>query len=254
MVDIHSHIIPGIDDGSNSIETTLEMLSIAKERGITKMVASSHYYRGRFENSISSIEKKTNELNEILKEKAVGIDIIPGQEVFIDNYTLDTYKEGKIGCIKNTNYMLVEFDMMHLNENVVDILYELQIKGIKPIIAHPERYTYIQKDIYKINELMEGNIYFQVNAGSIEGLWGKTVQNTALRLIEEGVATFISSDAHSTGKRAPGYNKALEEVIKIDRKLGEKIVKNANSLIENENIENTVRKLKKNKGFFAFLK
>ncbi|URZ03572.1 tyrosine-protein phosphatase [Clostridium felsineum] len=254
MVDIHSHIIPGIDDGSNSIETTLEMLSIAKERGITKMVASSHYYRGRFENSISSIEKKTNELNEILKEKAVGIDIIPGQEVFIDNYTLDAYKEGKIGCIKNTNYMLVEFDMMHLNENVVDILYELQIKGIKPIIAHPERYTYIQKDIYKINELMEGNIYFQVNAGSIEGLWGKTVQNTALRLIEEGVATFISSDAHSTGKRAPGYNKALEEVIKIDRKLGEKIVKNANSLIENENIENTVRKLKKNKGFFAFLK
>lgn len=254
MVDIHSHIIPGIDDGSNSIETTLEMLSIAKERGITKMVASSHYYRGKFENSISLIEEKTNELNEILKEKAVGIDIIPGQEVFIDNYTLDAYKEGKIGCIKDTNYMLVEFDMMHLNENVIDILYELKIKGVKPIIAHPERYIYIQKDIYKINEFIEENTYFQINAGSIEGLWGKIVQNTAISLIEEGVATFISSDAHSIGKRAPGYNKALKEITKIDYRLGEKFVRNANLLIKNENIESKARKLKKTKGIFAFFK
>lgn len=152
MVDIHSHIIPGIDDGSNSLETTLNMMSIAKEAGVTKMVATSHYYRGKFENSISVIEKKANELNYTLKEKGVDIDVIPGQEVFIDNYTLKDYKEGIIGTINNTDYMLVEFDMMSLGENAIDTLYELQIKGIKPIIAHPERYTYIQKDIYKINE------------------------------------------------------------------------------------------------------
>ncbi|AAK80985.1 protein-tyrosine phosphatase [Clostridium acetobutylicum] len=254
MVDIHSHIIPGIDDGSNSLETTLNMMSIAKEAGVTKMVATSHYYRGKFENSISVIEKKANELNYTLKEKGVDIDVIPGQEVFIDNYTLKDYKEGIIGTINNTDYMLVEFDMMSLGENAIDTLYELQIKGIKPIIAHPERYTYIQKDIYKINELMDENIYFQVNAGSIEGLFGKTVQKTALKLVEEGVISFIASDAHSAGKRCPGYEKALHDLTKIDKTLAEKFIKNSNLLLENEKIENKVRKLKKKKTFFSFLK
>ncbi|MCR3757941.1 tyrosine-protein phosphatase [Clostridium felsineum] len=254
MVDIHSHIIPEIDDGSNSLDTTLKMMDIAKKAGLTKMIATSHYFRGRFENSIADISKKSEHLNNIFKEKSVDIEVIAGQEVFIDNHTMEAYKNGIIGCIKDTNYMLVEFDMMSLPENAADILYELQIKGIKPIIAHPERYTYIQKDLYKINDLIDDNIYFQVNAGSVEGVFGKTVQKTALKLIEEGVVSFIASDAHSAGKRCPGYDRALKEISKIDSILPGKFVKNADLLIENEDIKMIPRKLKRKKGFFSFFK
>ncbi|AAK81002.1 protein-tyrosine phosphatase [Clostridium acetobutylicum] len=254
MVDIHSHIIPGIDDGSNSLETTLKMMEIANEAGLTKMVATSHYFRGRFENSISAITSEAEKLNSIFKKKAVDIEVIPGQEVFIDNHTLEAHKNGIIGCIRDTNYMLVEFDMMSLLENAADILYEIQIRGIKPIIAHPERYTYIQRDLYKINDLIDENIYFQVNAGSIEGLFGKTVQKTAIKLIEEGLVSFIASDAHSAGKRCPGYEGALKLVAKIDSVLPGKFVKNADLLIENQEIKARSQKLKRKKGFFTFFK
>lgn len=254
MVDIHSHIIPGIDDGSNSLETTLKMMAIAEESGVTKMVATSHYFRGKFENSINDISKKVKELNEVFKEKSINIEVIPGQEVFIDNHTLEAYKNGVIGCIQNTNYMLVEFDIGILPENACDILYELQVSGVKPIIAHPERYSYVQEDIYKINDLIDEDIYFQVNAGSVTGIFGKTVQKTALKLIENNVVSFIASDAHTTGRRCPGYNKSLDEISKIDKSFAKKFLINANYLVENTNIENTARKLKRKKGFFSFFK
>lgn len=254
MIDIHSHIIPGIDDGSDSIETTLKMMKIAEESGLTKMVATSHYFRGRFENSIDDIAKKAQELNKVFKEKFVNIEVIPGQEVFIDNYTLEAYKNGVIGCIQNTNYMLVEFDMGTLPENASDILYELQVSGIKPIIAHPERYGYIQEDIYKINDLIDEGIYFQINAGSVTGVFGKTVQKTAVKLIENNIVSFIASDAHTTGRRCPGYKYALNEISKFDKSMARNFVKNADYLIENGNIRNTARKLKRKKGFFSFFK
>lgn len=254
MIDIHSHVLPGIDDGAKEIDSALNMLQIAIDNGTHQIVATPHYRRGYYENNYEDISKIVGEVNDVVSDKGMDIQVVLGQEVFLDDHTVDAYKKGVIGCIGDTGYMLVELSMDTMPKNAMDIIYELKLKGVKPIIAHPERYNYIIEKPIMINEFIEEGCLFQINGGSITGMFGKRVQKTSEILIQHGVCNFIASDAHSAGRRCPGVKEALEVVESLNKELARRVVHNAQMLLSNEKIHINAEKIKEKKSLFSFLK
>lgn len=254
MIDIHSHVLPGIDDGAKTIEKTLEMLKIAEKNGIKKIVATPHFYRGYYENNYENICKIVQEVNIKSKKIEIDVEIFPGQEVFLDNHTVELFKEGIIKGINGTKYMLIELPMETMPKNALDVIYELRIQGVIPIIAHPERYKYIIEKPSLINEFIDEKCLFQINSGSIEGIFGSKVKKTAETLVSHGNCEFIASDAHSTNVRCPKLKGALEIVNNFNLDFESKFTVNTNKLLNNEKIEYTHEKIKEKKSIFSFFK
>lgn len=252
MIDIHNHILPGIDDGAQTLEDFLNMINIAKEDGITQIIATPHFYRGRYENNYDDIVKLLKRVDMEKKKLGTDVEIIPGQEVFLDNYTLEAFKEGAIKGINDTRYMLIELPMNRMDKNIFNLLYELRILGIVPIIAHPERYMYIIEKPTMINEFIQENCLFQINSGSITGIFGKEIKKVAEILIKNGIANFIASDSHSTNRRRPNMKKPLELVSSMNRDIIMQILDNPEKLLNNQEIKQSANKLKEKKKIFAF--
>jgi protein-tyrosine phosphatase len=254
MLDIHSHILPEIDDGAKTIESTIEMLKIAREDGITKIVATPHYYRGYFETPYDKVCEYVKKLNATLTMKGITIEVIAGQEIFLDKWTLENLKNDVIGTIGNSSYMLVEFPMGELDYDALALIYELKLKGIRPIVAHPERYVYVIENYENINKFIDEECLFQINSGSLTGIYGKKVQKTAEMLIENGICNFVGSDAHSQTSRKPQIAKALGIIKNLNSEVYENINKNNELLLNNEIIECSFSKIKNKRGFFGMFK
>lgn len=254
MIDIHSHILPNIDDGAQNLNHSLEMLKIAKDSGTNYIVATPHYFEGMYEESYKSVCKIVNKLNESCKDTNIDIKILTGQEVLITKNTLENYKKGVVGTINNTSYMLVEFDMHKWKDWYLDVLYELKVRGVNPIIAHPERYRYILEDETNINKILKEGYAFQINSGSIIGIFGKQVQKTSKKFIEHGICNFVASDAHTINRRKPGIKDALHIVKDINNSVYEKVIYNSKNMIENKDLRLGYETIKKRKTFFSFFR
>lgn len=256
MIDIHSHILPGIDDGAKKIEDTLEMLRNAEIEETTDIVATPHYCIGYGEETYANIKNKVKELNGMLNKERINIKIHYGQEVYYSDRLLEDLREGVIGTINGGRYLLIEFNMRELEEALFDVMYELKIKGIIPIVAHPERYSYIQRHPSLIKKFVEEGCLFQLNSGSIEGLHGKESKKCAEFLISKKIYSFIGSDAHNNKNRKTGIRKGIYEADKVLKgykdifiKNGERLLKNEDILFEGELIEK--KKRKKKRGLFS---
>lgn len=254
MVDIHSHVLPGIDDGAKDMEMSLEMLRIAASSGIKKIIATPHYYRGYYENKYEDVYRLAGEVRNIAYKSGIDIEIIPGQEVLLDKYTLQLYREGIIRGIAGTKYILIELPMNAISKDTLDIIYELKIEGVRPIIVHPERYMYIQEKPSTINQFIEEGCLFQINGPSIKGIFGRSVQKTAEILIQHGVCDFIASDAHTVRRRSPIISDALELTKRLNLALVQDILNNADKLLNNEDIHSRAQNIKEKRSFFNFLK
>lgn len=252
MIDLHSHILPGIDDGAKEMAVTMNMLQIAVKDGIKKIAATPHFYTGYYENTYEDVYKLVKKINGIAKKKEIDIDVIPGQEVFLDKHTLEFYKQGVIRGIGETKYMLIELPMESMPKDALNIIYELRIEGVIPIVAHPERYDYIIEKPSRINDFIEEGCFFQINSGSISGIFGKRIQNTSRIFIQYGVCNFIASDAHSTGMRSPKMKETLERVKSLNHVLYENVVSNAEKLLNNFEIHSRAEKIKEKKTLFSF--
>ena len=250
MVDIHSHIINEIDDGSKSIDMTINMLKKSEQSGTTDIIATPHFMRGRFEVEYKDVVKKVEELREIAKENNIDINIYAGQEVYYSKNILDYYNDKMIGTINNTKYMLIEFPMLDFNiDEVINTIYELQIRGITPIIAHPERYKPFIKKPSMINSLIKEGMLFQLNAGSLTGAFGKDVKKTATKYLENNIYSFIGSDAHRDRGRDTDMKEALGILERNQRKA---FIDNGRLMLENEdvNFKGSLVKEKKFLGIF----
>ncbi|MGL5416424.1 MAG: tyrosine-protein phosphatase [Clostridium sp.] len=257
MVDIHSHILDSIDDGAKSLEETIEMLENAAKNGTRKIFATPHYCIGYGEEPYNGVLKRVENLNREIEKRNINIKIYPGQEVYYSTRLLEDLQEGIIGTLNEGRYMLIEFNMRELEEDVFETLYELKIKKIVPIIAHPERYIYIQKHPSLINKFIDEGCLFQLNGGSILGMHGADVEKVSKEFIEKGIYSFIGSDAHSTRFRKTGIKKALEKVKEINEGLEKEIELNGEKLILNEEIYfngEKIEKRKKRRGIFSFFK
>lgn len=252
MIDIHSHIIPGIDDGAKNIEVAIKMLKEAEKDGTKKVVATPHYCRGYGEATINEIKVLVEKLNQSAKEENINIKIYSGQEVYFSEQMIQDYKEGIIGTINDSKYMLIEFPMNKFNSNIFDVIYELQLMGITPIVAHPERYLPIIENPSFINKFIEEGYLFQVNTGSLEGKFGKNVKKTAELLITNKIYSFIGSDAHNEKTRIIGLSGAMKIVDKLSLESKEIFVDDSLKLLNNQEVVFYGEKIKTQKSIFSF--
>ena len=236
MVDIHSHILWDIDDGSKSKEMTINMLKKAKLGGTSKIVATPHFFIGRYEKTFNEIKEAFEKIKTLAKEEGIDIEIYLGQEVYFTNNILQDYEEGTISTINNSRYMLIEFNMKDFDlREVTELLYELQLKGITPVIAHPERYIkFIENDLL-INQFIKEGYLFQLNSGSLKGDFGARVKKLAEKFIKNKIYSFIGSDGHRDEKRDTDMG-IVEEVIK-DKGYLNYLEKSGEDLLENNEVK-----------------
>lgn len=251
MIDIHCHVLPYVDDGAKDLENSIDMIKIAQEDGIKKIIATPHFYTGHYETEYSKIKENVESLNKEIKNRGINVEIFPGQEVFLDRYTVENYKNGLIGCLNNSKYMLVETDMFNFKEDTMDIIYELKLLGVKPIIAHPERYAYVNKDLNILNKFIDEECLFQINASSLGGLFGKKVKKTAELLIKNNLCNFIATDAHSCGKRSPKMKGIYENLREIKPKQIMNLDNNSEKITQNGEIFYNNSNIKEKKNFFV---
>lgn len=256
MIDIHSHIIPGIDDGSKNIEMTLEMLKNAERDGTKEIVATPHYLLEYGELTIEEVKVFVEEINTIIKSEGINLKVYSGQEIYYTENIIEYYMDGKIGTINDSRYMLIEFPIHKLSKNISNVLYELQIRGIIPIIAHPERYKAIIDKPSRINRFINEGYLFQMNAGSLEGKFGANVKKTAEIFLANKIYNFIGSDAHNIKNRTTGLSNATA-ILNKNKKMKdmEKIFEESSKkMLDNEQVNFFGTKIKEKKSIFSFLK
>lgn len=227
MVDVHSHIMYGIDDGSESIETSLEILKDAYNNGVTDIFLTPHYIENsRFNCNNKEKQKILNILKTKLKEEKISINLYIGNEVFIDENILEHIKNNEIATLNNSKYILVELPMGRMYNNTKEILFNLIIEGYTIVLAHPERYRYMQEDDKKLEELLSMGVLLQGNYRSLFGYYGKDAKKALKKFIKKKQISFLGSDIHKND----GYNlKKLEKIVlklSKDKEYTENIIKN----------------------------
>jgi protein-tyrosine phosphatase len=253
MIDIHSHILPGIDDGAKNIKMTLDMLKIAEEDGITDIVATPHFCRGYGETPYEEVRELVKEFNKVILSEGINLNINYGQEVYYSENMVDDYKKGLIGTINDSRYMLFELPMKKIDSEVFDMIYELQILDIVPVLAHPERYKFIMDKPSYINKFIEEGVLFQMNAGSIRGDFGANVKKAAAVLLEHGIYNFIGSDAHNDTTRNTKIAEGIDLSAQENKMYKDFFEKSAKNLLINKNVDFLGHKIKEKKSFLSFL-
>lgn len=232
MIDFHSHILPNIDDGSISIEETVKMLKEAQKVGFTKIISTSHYIEGYYE----SDEKERLDLLKNLKENFQDIELYLGNEIYIAENMIQLVKDKKASTINNSKYILFELPMNTKTMLTKEMVYRIIENGNIPIIAHPERYSYVQDNPEYIEELAEMGAMFQANYGSILGIYGEKAKKTVKKLLKQDLIQFLGSDVHRTNQIYPLIPKAIKKMSKIisEEKIEELTTINPQKVLNNE--------------------
>ncbi|EJS75285.1 tyrosine protein phosphatase [Bacillus cereus] len=202
MIDLHCHILYGIDDGAQTVTDSLAMGQKAVQEGIHTIVATPHHQNGKYVNERTSIIHQVKQLNDELQQHEIPLKILPGQEVRLYGDLLEDYEIGKIVTLNETNkYILIEFPSDHVPRYAEQLLYELCVKGMIPIIVHPERNAELIERPDKLYNLVNKGALTQVTAGSLLGKFGKKIKKFSLQLVEHNLTHMIASDAHNTTSR-----------------------------------------------------
>jgi len=209
VIDIHCHILPGIDDGPSDMKESIQMAEIAAGDGITKIVATPHIKNTL--HPVSSIRNSIAQLNKRLVDLGISIEIIQGADVnaMLDVSLLKGY------TINNTHYILVEFPHSHLPNSMREVLFKMMVQGYHPIITHPERNVSVLKDPRVLFELINGGVLAQITADSITGTFGVDIQECSRYLLKKNMIRFIATDAHSSHHRKPILSQGLKAAEKI---------------------------------------
>lgn len=248
MIDIHSHLVSGVDDGSQSIEESLALLKQAEEDGITELITTPHFMKnGEFRIKASELVKRFNELKQAYKG---SIKLHLGNELYIHPDLPELLEQGEILTLAESDYILIEFPFNSYNEEYDEILYELSLK-YRIIIAHPERYHYVQEDPnFCLRWLKEGYL-LQSNQNS---LFKKETKKILFSMIEHGFISFIASDAHNEYR--PLILKEAYDL--LEEKFGASVAKqlteeNPGKLLINEEIQMEYQEIEKKKKRFLWL-
>ena len=199
MVDLHSHIIYGIDDGAKTFEDSIELANQAVKKGFKHIIATPHYNDFISDDFFTYRDRHCKQLNEYFDSNNIDLKITCGTEVSFASNWDKVLNEPR--CFINENFILVEFSDLHIPEYYLDIVFRITRKGLTPIIAHPERCQSIQKSKLYVYELARVGAYFQCDAGSLIGQFGDHTKKCAEALIEINAYHFLGSDAHDIKRR-----------------------------------------------------
>ena len=199
MIDLHSHILPELDDGAQSLRESLSMARMAVESGVTAMAATPHCSHDRTRDVFAAWQL----LQQALVENEIPLKLFPGMEIFGTGETAQLLSEGKLFTLNGSRYPLIEFSFRSDGAEETRILRSVCKAGFRPVVAHPERYGHIQQDPELINRWYRMGCLLQVNRGSLMGRFGTKAQHMGFELVERGFATVVASDAHSSRVRTP---------------------------------------------------
>lgn len=211
LVDLHTHILPGVDDGAENFKEAVEMLKIAKHNGTTDIVVTPHYLVRDMRSSGLKKEdliQRFNTFRDAVKETLEGINLYFGAEMFGVSNIEDVIEDDMLITINNTKYVLVEFGFSDYLARTLEVTDKIINSGHTPVIAHPERYSFIQRNPRDIIKFLEKGAVLQINTSSLAGQNGSLTQDVALSFIENDLAAIVASDAHSTYQRIPDLSEA----------------------------------------------
>lgn len=226
MIDIHSHILNNIDDGCKSIEESLKILKNMSNNGVTDIILTPHYIVDSiYQNTIEKKELLYAKLQEEIRKRNININLYLGNEIYIDKNIIK-YIGKEALTLNKTNYILLELPISGIYENSYDIILELINNGYKVILAHPERYLTVQKDIKILNSYRDIGVLFQCNIGSLYGMYGRKAKKTFKKLLNKGYINYFASDIHNNN-----YNYSyIANIMKKHKKYFEK--SNLNDIIK----------------------
>jgi len=216
LYDLHNHLLPGLDDGPSLIEESLAMARIAARDGIRVIVATPHLKDVLERSAEDQLTSKLAQLQELIGRERLGIQLKRGMEAVVDPGLPLRLKEGALHSLNGSRYVLVEFPPSLYPPFADDALFQIQLAGYTPIIAHPERHAPVQRNIELLAALVERGMLAQVTAGSYLGSFGRDAKRAAEALLKRNLVHIIASDAHAArGHRTPVLSQAFSAVSKM---------------------------------------
>lgn len=239
MIDIHSHILPGIDDGSRHIDETTDMLKEAEQVGFKGIITTPHYFEGYYDVDEATREQIISNVKAKMVAQRINVDLYIGNEIYITEDTMDNVKAKRASSLNNSKYVLVEFDLNVKPMNMLNMIFKILKEKYVPILAHPERYRFVQKDPTMLHELATNGVLLQCNYGSFVGVYGRKAEIIAKKLLKNDMISFLGTDTHrakSIYRRVP---EIMQELIKLvgKEKVNEITELNPRKVLCNEDIE-----------------
>lgn len=208
MIDLHSHILPGIDDGAKTLDISLEMARIAVDDGIHTMACTPHIYPGLYMNDAAGITRHRDALQAVLDAKGLTLKLVTGADVHLVPGLLDGLRAGRVPTLAGSRYVLLEPSHNIVPPRFLDSVFSLVAAGYTPVITHPERLVWIEEQYPVFAQLIQQGAWMQVTAGALTGKFGPRAKYWGERFLGEGQTHILASDAHSTGRRVPQLSQA----------------------------------------------
>lgn len=209
MIDLHSHILPGIDDGAQTLDVALDMARIAVADGIGVMACTPHIYPGMYMNDMAGIESACAALQAALDDAGIALKLTTGADVHLVPGILEGLREGRIPTLAQSRYVLLEPSHHSAPPRFAEHVFNLVASGYTPVITHPERLTWLKDHYQTFEDLTRQGAWLQVTAAALTGLFGTAPKYWGERLIGEGLTHVLATDCHSNGRRVPVLSEGL---------------------------------------------
>jgi protein-tyrosine phosphatase len=203
LIDLHCHILPGIDDGAGNLDVSLQMARAAVEQGITVVACTPHILPGLYHNTGPAIRQAIKQLQDALDENGIPLQLTTGADVHMAPNFVAGLRSGHLLSIADSRYVLVEPPHHTAPPQIEEFFFNLVAAGYVPILTHPERLSWVPSRYQTIKKLVQSGVWMQVTAGSFAGAFGRNALYWAQRLLDEGCVHLIASDAHDAERRPP---------------------------------------------------
>ncbi len=210
MLDMHAHVLPGVDDGPESLDESIKLIETAIEEGITDIIATPHAYSPTYDVSKEQVLEKLSILNNEVRKRGLLINLHAGQEIRIQDFVPEKIESGEALTLAGSKYVLLELPSSGIPAFTVQIIQAILSNGIVPIIAHPERNRAIAENPSRLLRLVNHGALAQVTAGSLAGHFGRGVQKLSLQLVQANLIHAYGSDVHNSKTRPALFEKGLE--------------------------------------------
>lgn len=260
LIDLHCHILPGVDDGSKDLQMSLDLAKVAVDQGITTSLLTPHHMDGEYTNHKQDVIKKTNEFQNALNRANIPLRVFASQEVHLTGELMNAIAKDDVLFMDEANrYILLEMPHDGIPEYTADMIFDLTTRGITPVIAHPERNQGIQENPDKLYDFVKMGCLTQLTSSSYLGVFGKRVQALTEKIIKANLGFIFSSDAHNFRGRRYLMKEAFEKLEKEEGlRKAQLFNTNAKNIINGDNVIDMdfmkVSELPKKTNFFWFFR
>jgi protein-tyrosine phosphatase len=216
MIDLHTHILPAVDDGVGTEDEAVAFARMAHADGVRTIVATPHCKDGFFVNERADVLARVAALDRRLRQEGVAVELLPGAEVHLCPDLVERVRDGRAPTLAdNGKTLLLELSLTHYPIDLENLVFQLKLAGIEPLFAHPERIRYFQEDVRRYEVLVEMGATGQITSGSILGSFGTTAREFSEELLHKGLVHVLASDGHNVGNRRPLISEAREAMVAV---------------------------------------